>query len=97
MERIIGYKTFDGQIFENAEQAIMYEKKQEFEDKLARIIDKNIKDKDYKKMVENINTYSYDIDNLYKPPFVRFVIQLIMDNVVEFAEIFKEISNEQIV
>lgn len=97
MERIIGYKTFDGRIFENAEEAIIYEKKCEFENKLARIIEKNIKDKNYKKMVEDINKHSYDVDSLYKPPFVKFVGQLIIDNVVEFAEIFKEISNEQIV
>lgn len=49
MKRVTCFKTEDGKLFESAEEAILHEKKQEFETKLYKLIEEKVVDENYKK------------------------------------------------
>ena len=93
MKRVTCFKTEDGKLFESAEEAILHERKQEFETKLYKLIEEKVKDEELQEMVDCISGYSINKYDMYKPPFIDYVRRIIMDNIKDFTELFREITD----
>lgn len=45
-------------------------------------------------MVDCISGYSINKYDMYKPPFIDYVRRIIVDNIKEFTELFREITDD---